>query len=135
MPVRISVMPGDGAVWPAIVRIRLGDLDLVLREVDDAADFEHDDARAVGFERCEQRARSARRQRRDAQDLAAAPARRVRGRSPARRGRRADRRRPRRVAPGSAAVSSSDREQIGCASCSSQNSPELIVCVESGNCK
>ena len=79
MPLRISVMPGDGAVWPAIVRNGFGDLDLVLREVDDAADFEHDDARAVRLERLEQRARAARRQRRDAHDLAAAPARRVRG--------------------------------------------------------
>jgi hypothetical protein len=60
---------------------RLGDLDLVLRHVDDAADFEHDDARAVGFERREQRAGSARSERRDAQDLAAASARRVRGRT------------------------------------------------------
>jgi hypothetical protein len=62
-------------------QVGLRDLDLSLREVDDTADFEHDDARPVCFESREQRARSVRRQGRDAQDLAAAPAGRARRRS------------------------------------------------------
>ena len=89
---------------------RLGDLDLALREVDDAADFEHDDARAIRFERGQQRARAARRQRRDAQDLAAATAGRVRGRT-LRIGKGEQIVLPPRAA-GSAAVSSSNREQM-----------------------
>ena len=45
MPPRMNVMPGDGAVWPAMVR-KGSRIDACAAEVDHAADLEHDDARA-----------------------------------------------------------------------------------------
>ena len=57
----------------------LGDAQFLHAQVDHAADFEHDDARTGRRDGLGERARPARRQRGDAQDLAAATARRMRG--------------------------------------------------------
>ena len=70
----ISVMPGEGAVCPAMVRIRFGDFQFAQLQIDDAADFEHHDARALRFEGFYERTGAVSRERRDANDLAAATA-------------------------------------------------------------
>ena len=67
-------LPGDG-------QKRVGDADRLASHVDDAADLEHDDARSGGLDRGLQRPLPVGRQRGHAQDLAAATADRVRGRT------------------------------------------------------
>ncbi len=67
---------------------RFGDPELALAEIDDATDFEYDDARAFRVECFDEGAGAVRRERRDLDDLPAAPALRVCG--PAERTREGD---------------------------------------------
>jgi hypothetical protein len=56
MPPRMIVMPGEGAVWPAIVRKGSVIVERGAAEVDHPADLEHDDPRTFRLDRCLERA-------------------------------------------------------------------------------
>ncbi len=78
-PPRMKVMPGEGAVCPAMVRKGSRRRDGAQVEIYDATDFEDHDARTFALYGFEKRAGAFRRESGDANDAAAAPAGRVRG--------------------------------------------------------